>query len=510
MARIPPAVRPPTETDLIAAAESFDLELTEEELDAIAAAVDDLLPTYQRLRDLDAGGPSRDLSGRTVSGPPTPEEDPHNAVVRRCSVPGAAHGPLAGYSIGLKDCIPVAGVEMTCGSNLLEGYVPGRDATVVERLLDAGGTITATLNLEDLAFSGSGELSAHGPVLNPRDPDHLSGGSSSGSAAAVLEGTVDVSLGTDQGGSSRIPASWCGVVGYKPTFGLVPYTGLMSRDPSIDHVGVFSRTVDDCARVLEAIGGPDPGDPRQAEFDPEAYVDGLGRDPADVSVGIVEEGFGREEADPDVDAAVRSALDAFAEEGATVEAVSVPMHLDGPAILTGIVTEGSAAMVRAENVGRFARGRYDVGWAGAFGRARRTNARDFPPKQKLALAFGGYLAERYNGRFYAKAHNLVPDLAGAYDGALDGVDVLAMPTTPYTAYAVDPDISLGAAMRRATAMNGNTSPFDASGHPAVSVPCGAVDGLPVGLMFVGGRFEDASVLAAADAFERHVFDWESF
>lgn len=509
MARIPPAVRAPTEAEIRETAASFHLRLTDEEVALIGDRIEDLLAGYQRLHDratTPAETPDRD---RTVHGPPPPEADPYNAVVTRCTVAGAETGPLDGYAIGLKDMIAVAGVEMSCGSHLFEGYVPRRDATVVERLLDAGGTITALLNLEDLAYSGSGELSVHGPVLNPRDPDYLAGGSSSGSAAAVLTETVDIALGTDQGGSSRIPASWCGVVGLKPTYGLVPYTGIVSRDPSIDHPGIFTRTVETCAQALEAIAGPDPLDPRGGSAEAGDYTEALETDPAALTVGVVDEGFGREESDDAVDATVRDALDAFAGAGATLESVSIPWHTDGSAVLMAIALEGSAMMVRSDGMGRFARGRYDPRLGAVFGRARRANAADFPPMQKLALVLGEYLSETYQGRYYATAQNLLHDLAAAYDEALAGVDVLALPTTPHLPHAVEPDLSLEAAMDRAFSMNGNTSPFDASGHPAVSVPCGRADGLPVGLMLVGERSADGAVLGAAHAFESTVTDWAS-
>lgn len=509
MTRIPPAIRRPTRGDIREAAAAYHLDLSEEETDAMEAAIDSLLPRYQRLRDRSVARRTRSYADRTVHGRPAEGEDPHNAIVTRCEVRGADEGPLSGYEIGVKDNVAVAGVEMTCGSNLFEGYLPDRDATIVTRLLDAGGTITATLNLEDLAFSGSGELSAHGPVLNPRDPDYLAGGSSSGSAAAVLTGDVDVAIGTDQGGSSRMPASWCGVVGLKPTYGLVPYTGIVPRDPSIDHAGVFARTVEECALVLETIAGNDPLDPRQHPVDAGRYVDALDADPEGLTVGVVEEGFGRPESDESVDRTVREALDAFAEAGAEVGSVSVPWHEDGSAVLMAIALEGSAAMVRDESVGRYVRGRYDVQLAEAFGRARRTNAEDFPPMQKLALVFGGYVAEQYQGRYYARAQNLVRELRAAYDDALSEVDVLAMPTTPHTPHEVAPEATLEEAMERAFSMNGNTSPFDASGHPAISVPCGRADDLPVGLMFVGEWFDEATVHRTAHAFERHVADWES-
>ena len=478
------------------------------ELSAWERFADEGLAGFDRLDEL-AGAESRTAyPDRRVEGRPGDGEDPYNAVVTRCTVRGADEGPLAGWEVGLKDSVALAGVELTVGSRLFDGVVPSRDATVVTRLLDAGATIRDKLNMEDMAFSGSGELSAHGPVLNPRDPDHLAGGSSGGSAAAVLAGDVDAALGTDQGGSVRIPASWCGIVGHKPTHGLVPYTGIVPLDPAIDHPGPMTRTVEDCARVLGEIAGTDPLDPRQGAVEVEDYAAALDGDPDDVVVGVVEEGFGREESDAAVDEAVRDALAAFEAEGATVRELSVPWHADGPAVLSGITTQGATSMLRADGVGRFARGYYDPALATAFSRARRTNADDLPPRHALRVVLGEYLSAAYGSRFYAIAQNLARELAAAYDDALADVDVLAMPTTPHTAHRVAPEADLETKMERGGSMLGNTSPFDASGHPAVSVPCGSADGLPVGLMFAGGRFDDASVLRAAHAFERSVVDWE--
>jgi amidase len=317
-------------------------------------------------------------------------------------------------------------------------------------------------------------------------------------------------MGADQGGSIRMPASWCGVVGLKPTHGLVPYTGVVALDPTIDYAGPIARTVEDCALALDAVAGRDGLDPRQGRVGPvetDDYPAALDGDPGDLTVGVLAEGFDREETDPAVDEAVEDALAAFEAAGADVREVSVPMHEDGPAVLTAVYMEGAAALVRDEGVGHFSRGYYDDGFAVAFGRARRENPGDFPPMFKLALLVGRYMAEEYHGRYYARGQNLLRDLAAAYDEALADVDVLALPTTPHAAHRVDEDASLAELMERSLTMNNNTSPFNGSGHPAITVPCGTVaHDLPAGLMFVGERFDEASVLRAAAAFERSVTD----
>src|SRR6476646_8440761 len=175
---------------------------------------------------------------------------------------------------------------MTCASLVLKDYVPDIDATIITRMLDAGGEITAVLNMDNFAFSGGGDTSAYGPTRNPHNPDHLAGGSSGGSGAALYYDDIDLSIGGDQGGSIRIPASWCGVVGLKPTHSLVPYTGIAGIDPNIDHAGPMARSVADCALLLEVLAGKDPHDPRQDAVPVQRYTEVLGKDIAGLRIGV--------------------------------------------------------------------------------------------------------------------------------------------------------------------------------------------------------------------------------
>ena len=477
------------------------IDLSEAEREEFAAVAPGLLGTYERLEELSPSKPMTPANTNRTSSVPSDEDDPLNAFVRRCSVSGEETGLLSGYDIGLKDSVSMAGIEITCGSDVFSGYVPSMDATVVTRMLEAGATIVGKLNMENMAFSGSGEMSAHGPVANPQDTDYLAGGSSSGSAAAVVNGDVDVAIGTDQAGSVRIPASWSGCVGHKPTYGLVPYTGIVGLGRSFDHAGPLARSVEDCARTLEVIAGADGLDPRQGAVPTESYTEALGTDPADLTIGILEEGFGHDESETGVEETVDDALEAFADAGADCHEVSVPMHRDGFAIWSGIANEETAATIAGEGIGHFGNGHYDTDLMAVFGRARRERADEFPPTVKLVATLGEYLAEEYYGHYYAKAQNLSRDLATAYDEALKDVDVLAMPTTPQTAHKRLRDPSRLDIIERAVNMLANTSPFDVTGHPAISVPAGTSDGLPVGLMFVGELFDDATVLRASHAFE---------
>ena len=498
-------LRPPTADEIERYAAEHHIDLSESEVEGFAAVAPELFGAYERLEELSPSVPTAPDDTDRESSVPSDDEDPLNAFVRRCEVRGDDGGPLEGYEIGLKDNVSLAGIEMTCGSDVFSGYVPSTDATIVTRLLEAGATITGKLNMENMAFSGSGEMSAHGPVLNSRDADYLAGGSSSGSGAAVANGDVDVAIGGDQAGSIRIPAAWSGCVGHKPTHGLVPYTGIVGLGRSFDHTGPLARTVEDCARTLEVIAGSDSLDPRQGQVavPTEPYTDALDVDPSELAIGVLEEGFGREESEAGVDETVAEALDAFADAGADVVEVSVPMHLDGEAIWNGIATEETTATIDAEGIGHFGNGYYDTELMAAFAEARRTNADAFPPTIKLVATLGQYLAEEYRSHYYATAQNLSRDLAAAYDDALADVDVLAMPTTPQTAHERLEDPSRLEILARAVDMLANTSPFDVTGHPALSVPAGTSDGLPVGLMFVGERFDDATVLRAGQAFEQH-------
>jgi amidase len=504
MSQLPPNVQPPTPDEIRAIAAKHHIDLSDEEVADFAAIIPGVLEGHERLDELVDPRPRVQFTDRDPGYKPGADEDPLNAFVTKCLVEGADEGPLAGYGVGIKDNVAVAGVEMTLGSKLFEGYVPATDATVVTRLLEAGATITGKLNMEDMAFSGSGELSATGPVLNPRDEDHIAGGSSSGSAAAVAAGDVDVALGGDQGGSIRIPASWSGIVGHKPTHSLVPYTGIAGLGRSFDHTGPMCSSVEDCARVLDVIAGKDPLDPRQGAVPTDEYEAALGADPGDVTVGVLAEGFGHAESEAAVDETVHDSIQAFESAGADVTEVSVPMHLDGLPIWNAIALEATAATVASEGVGHYGKGFYDTQFADAFGRARRAQADDYVATLKLTLVVGQYLADEYRGHYYAKGQNLSRALAEAYDEALADVDVLAMPTTPQTAHELDPEMSRVEAIDRALNMLPNTAPFDVTGHPATSVPCGTAEGLPVGLMLVGERFADATVLRAADAFEQRV------
>lgn len=501
------ALRLPTDDELRQAAAVHGFRLSADEIEGFRSLLGPLFGALEQLEEAPEASPPA-LETRDGGARPAPGEDPFNAIVRRCSVKGRTSGKLSGKRLGLKDNISVAGVPMTCGSRVLEGYTPDRDATVVRRLLNEGAEIVAILNMDDFAFSAGGQTSCYGPTLNPHDPDRVAGGSSGGSAAALYYEDIDLTIGGDQGGSIRVPSSWCGVVGLKPTHGLVPYTGIVGIDQVVDHAGPMGRSAADVALLLEVIAGKDPLDPRQREVPVEPYTRILGKGLRGLRIGLLKEGFGHEGAEPDVEAAVRVAVNVLRDGGASVEEVSNPSHLKAGGIAWALFTEGMSALLRGNGLGHHWQGFYDVHLGAELGTRRRERGQGFPPTLKLALLAGEYLHEHHHGRYYGTAQNLRGALRESYDRLFEHVDVLAMPTTPMKAHRRDPEPVPWVIVPKGWNMLGNTVPFNVTGHPALSVPCKKSAGLPVGLMLVGRCFEDGTLLRAADAFERCV-DWRT-
>ncbi len=441
---------------------------------------------------------------------PNPEENPHGAWYVKTSIKGARRGRLAGKRVAIKDNICVAGVPMMNGASVMEGYVPDIDATVVTRILDAGGEIAGKAVCEYFCVSGTSATSASGPVHNPRRRGYSAGGSSSGSAAVVAAGDVPMALGGDQAGSIRIPASYCGIYGMKPTFGLVPYSGAASLETTIDHCGPMTATVADNALLLEVLAGPDGYDSRQNGVRVARYRRALGAGVAGLRIGVVAESFGLRESEPDVDASVRAAADRLARLGAEVEEVSVPMHAmarplwipighDG-GFITMMTMNGGGVNHEGLYVGSMLR--RAAGWPGC--------ADEMADTIKIIALFGHYSLKTYRGRYYAKAMNLRRRLRAAYDAALADHDLLLMPTLPMKASPLPPaGASPEEITRVAWEMLANTCGFNLTGHPSMSLPCGMADGRPIGLMLTGRHWEETTIYRAADAFERSG-DWTTF
>jgi amidase len=500
----PRVLRKPPIGELQRIAHAYGLDMSTDDLGSFRTLMDGVLASYRRLDQF--AEPTLPVKYPRNAGyrPPAPENR-LNAWYWKCSIKGASSGPLAGKKIAIKDNVCVAGIPMMNGSNILEGYVPDVDATIVTRILDAGGEIVGKAVCEHLCFSGGSHTSDTGPVLNPHDAKRSAGGSSSGSAALVAGRECDMAIGGDQGGSIRIPSSYSGAVGHKPTYGLVPYTGVFPIELTLDHTGPIARTAADCALLLEVIAGPDGLDPRQSGgVRMEAYTKMLSGDARGLRLGIVGDGFGWPNSEADVDKMVRDAAQRLTRAGATVTEVSIPLHRDGLHIWNAIAVEGATMlMVSGNSMGTNWKGHYTTSLLDFYGRSRRARANDLSETVKLVILLGQYMQDNYHGRYYAKAQNLARVLRGAYDEALKNVDLLVMPTLPLKATLLpSANATREEYVARALEMISNTCPFDVTGHPAVSLPAGMSAGLPVGMMLVGRHWEDGTVLRAADAFQK--------
>ncbi|XP_068752583.1 amidase-like isoform X1 [Montipora capricornis] len=501
-----PSVRVPSASRLREITQSLKLDIEATELQEYHESISETLRgTYQRLYELE--DPRTTVKyPRTPGYRPSVEDNPYNAWAWHCDIQGASSGKLYGKTVAIKDNACVAGVPLMNGSRLMEGYVPDVDATVVSRILDAGGRIIGKSVCENLCFDSASFTSATGPVVNPYNKNRMALGSSSGSAALVAGGHVDMALGGDQGGSIRMPAAACGIVGLKPTFGLVPYTGIISLELTLDHVGPMARTVYDTALLLEVLAGLDGDlDPRQPRAlpIPECYTSQLTGDISHLKIGILKEGFGHPSSEADVDALFREAVKHLGcQKQATVGDVSVKMHLDGKVLLSAISVEGGTNTMLS-GFGTSAKMHYDTFLQEAFARGLKTHSNDLPATVKKSLLLGTYLSAEHNGIFYSKAHNLGRKLCEEYDKVLQDCDVLVMPTIPKKAGTFPPpNASLGEYLEKASGNNINTGSFNITGHPALSINAGFSEGLPVGMMIVGRKFEDATVLNVGYAFER--------
>jgi amidase len=445
---------------------------------------------------------------RTPGYRPDATENSLNAWYVKTEIEGASTGKLKGKTVAVKDNVCVAGVPMMNGSSTLEGYVPNLDATIITRLLDAGATIKGKAHCELFCLSGGSHTNGLHAVHNPHKRGYSAGGSSSGCGALVAAGEVDLAIGGDQGGSIRIPSSFCGIYGMKATHGLVPYTGVMPIEATIDHTGPMTANVADNALMLEVLAGPDGLDPRQYAPKVGDYTDALKRGVKGLKIALVKEGFGHANSEKEVDAKVREAAKRFSSLGAIVEEISIPEHLIAPAIWTPIALEGlQAQMMLGNGMGFNWKGLYTLSLLDAHANWRQ-RANDLSDSLKISMLVGQYFLTHYRGRFYAKAQNLARKIRSSYDQAFEAYDLLLLPTLPMKATPLPPaDASLALYLQRAFEMIGNTAPFDVTGHPAMSVPCGLDDGLPIGAMLVGKHYDEESIYAAAAAFEGQG-DWK--
>jgi aspartyl-tRNA(Asn)/glutamyl-tRNA(Gln) amidotransferase subunit A len=407
---------------------------------------------------------------------------------------GEARGPLDGIPIALKDNIVQAGEPATCASRILEGYVSPFDATAVARLRAAGAVIVGRTNLDEFAMGSSTENSSSGPTRNPWDLARSPGGSSGGSAAAVAAGIVPAALGSDTGGSIRQPAALCGVVGMKPTYGRVSRFGLVAFASSLDQIGPFARTAEDCALVLDAIAGHDPHDSTSLpEPAPRALLTG---DVSGLTLGVLREA---EDAAPGVRARVHEAVAELERAGAKVREVSLPHTRFGIAAYYLIATaEASSNLARYDGV-RYGR-RAAEGAGGVTGLYERTRAEGFGAEVKRRILLGTYvLSAGYYDAYYRKAQQVRTLLRRDFDAAFERCDAVVLPTTPETAFRIGEKASDPLALYLADVF---TVSANLAGLPGVSIPCGFDAGLPVGFQILGRPREESTVLRIADAYQR--------
>lgn len=491
----------PTTDELIKIASSLSMTLSQADAEEYLQLMQPSFAAYEAISDLEDEYPPVKYARRPIK-ELSAEENPLNAWAVKAEIKGASTGSLVGKTVAIKDNVAVAGLPMINGSHTMQGFVPKFDATVVSRLLDAGATILGKATCEHFCLSGGSHTSFPGPVHNPLRHGFSAGGSSSGSAVLVANGEVHMAIGSDQGGSVRIPAAFCGVYGMKATHGLVPYTGAMAIEATVDHLGPITSNVEDNALMLEAIAGFDGFDPRQSNISTHKYTEALGKGIKGLRIGVLKEGFSLPNMDPNVARKVNSAIKILENLGAIITEVSVPEHSLAAMLWHPIGCEGLLMqMMQGNGMGFNWKGQYDVGLMTKHSEWRQ-QADSLSASLKLCLLVGQYGLNHFNGTLYAKSQNIARRVGHAYDNALGSVDLLVMPTVPITAQALPvADCSITESISRALEMIGNTSPMDVTGHPAMSIPCGLIDGLPVGMMFAAKHYDEKVIYQAASAFE---------
>ncbi|MFH1864574.1 MAG: Asp-tRNA(Asn)/Glu-tRNA(Gln) amidotransferase subunit GatA [Candidatus Eisenbacteria bacterium] len=411
---------------------------------------------------------------------------------------GACPGALCGVPVAVKDNISTRHLTTTCGSRMLESYVPPYDATAVARLRAAGAIVVGKTNMDEFAMGSSNENSAFAVTRNPWDRERVPGGSSGGSAAAVAAGEVPLALGSDTGGSVRQPASFCGVVGVKPTYGRVSRYGLVAFASSLDQIGTMSRDVDGAAALLAAIAGEDPRDSTTADEPVPSFLKEPADDLAGVTIGVPDEYFG-DGLDAVVESRVRDAIEVMRALGASVRPVSIPHLRFGIAAYYLVAdAEASSNLARYDGVEY---GHRSSAAADIESLYRMSRSEGFGAEVKRRIMLGTYaLSEGYYDQYYLKAQKVRTLLARDFDGAFESVDVVVSPTSPTTAFSIGERVDDPVSMYLSDVY---TVPVNLAGIAALSVPCGlCASGLPVGLQMMVGKFRESVMFRVARAYER--------
>jgi aspartyl-tRNA(Asn)/glutamyl-tRNA(Gln) amidotransferase subunit A len=461
--------------DRLVAGEITAVELTEAVLDRIIA-VDNDVKAYLTFVPEEALEQARAADERRAAGEDT---------------------PLLGIPLAIKDVLCTEGIPTTCGSRILEGFIPPYDGTAIARLKAAGAIILGKTNLDEFAMGSSTENSAFFITRNPWDLSRVPGGSSGGSAAAVAADECLGALGTDTGGSVRQPASLCGVVGLKPTYGRVSRYGLIAFASSLDQIGVLAKDVTDAALLLGGIAGHDPRDSTSVEEPVPDYITALNGDIEGMQVGVPREYF-VEGMQPEVEAAVRAAVDRLAELGAIVQEVSLP-HTDYalPVYYLIAPAEASANLARYDGV------RYTVrmGDGGLQAMYTETRGQGFGPEVKRRIMLGTYaLSAGYYDAYYLKAQKVRTLIKADFDAAFEHVDVIVAPTAPTTAFRIGEKVDDPLQMYLSDVF---TLSMNLAGTCGVSLPCGFdADGMPIGVQVMGPAFGETQILRVAHAYEQ--------
>jgi aspartyl-tRNA(Asn)/glutamyl-tRNA(Gln) amidotransferase subunit A len=424
------------------------------------------------------------------------------AATAQARIDAGTGTPLTGVPMQIKDNMATRGVTTTCASLMLENFVPPYDATVTKALADAGAVLLGKGNMDEYAMGSSNETSAYKPVHNPWDLDRVPGGSSGGPAAAVAAGLAPYALGSDTGGSIRQPAAFSGVVGLKPTYGLVSRYGLIAFASSLDQIGPLTRTVEDAALVMNAIAGYDALDSTSIPKDKVDYTQGLKDGVKGLRVGIVPDYFG-DGIDPRIAETTRTAIGQLESLGAIVSEISLPHSLAALAVYYVLApSECSANLARYDGV-KFGFSTPDA--PNMMTALESTRERGFGTEVKRRIMMGTYaLSAGYYDAYYKKAQQVRTLIRREFDAAFAQVDVLVTPTAPTTAF------KLGE-IQDPVVMHANdicTVPANIAGIPGISIPCGFVDGMPVGLQLLGAHLSESTLLRAAYAYEQAT-DWHS-
>jgi len=430
----------------------------------------------------------------------------YNAYITEETIEGDGDGPLAGRTVAVKDNISTDGVRTTAGSAMLAEYVPPYDATVVERLTDAGATIPGKTNMDEFGMGTTTETSAFGPTENPAAKGHVPGGSSGGSAAAVAAGEADLALGSDTGGSVRCPAAFTGTVGIKPTYGLVSRYGLIAYANSLEQIGPIAPSVKEAAELLEVIAAPDENDATTRAAHEEiggenpddmreySFADAADGDVDGLEIGVPTELL--DGADEDVVETFWDAIDELESQGASYHEVDLPsVEHAVEAYYVIAMSEASSNLARFDGVRYGPAPEYEGNWNEEYAKVREEG---FGEEVKRRILLGTYaLSAGYHDKYYKKAQDARAWVKQDFDEALEDADVLASPTMPV------PPMERGESLDDPLTMylaDANTTPVNLANLPAISVPAGETsDGLPVGLQFVGPAFGERAIIRAGSA-----------